>query len=70
MEEPVPDPAPAPPGAPQTLQLRLHLQRAGAGRRWSAELTLPGAAGRLAFPDLDALARYLARLDRPPCGLR
>ena len=63
-------PPAAPPSPPQTLQLRLHLQRTDAGRRWSAELTLPGAVGRLAFPDLDALARYLARLDRPPRGLR
>jgi hypothetical protein len=67
MDEPATEP---PDGAPLTLQLRLHLQRADTGRRWSAELTLPGTSGRLAFPDLEALARYLARLDRPPRGLR
>ena len=70
MDDPAAMPAPAAVPLPQQLELRLHLRRPGADRRWSAELTLPGAAGRLAFPDLDALARYLARLDRPPCGLR
>ncbi|MEY3252361.1 MAG: hypothetical protein RL227_1334 [Pseudomonadota bacterium] len=43
---------------------------ADTSRRWSAGLALPGTSGRLSFPDLEALARDLERLDRPPRGLR
>jgi hypothetical protein len=53
-----------------TLRLELLLRRDAPGGPWRAELALPGASGRLAFPSLDALFGYLSRLDRPPIGLR
>lgn len=58
----------APPSA--TLRLELLLRRDAPGGPWRAEVALPGASGRLAFPSLDALFGYLSRLDRPPGGLR
>lgn len=54
----------------QTLRLELLLQRNGGDGPWRAEVALPGASGRLAFPSLEALFAYLARLDRPLGGLR
>lgn len=56
--------------ASQCMQLRLQLRREHPAAPWSAELAVPGAGGRLTFPTLDALARWLARLDRPRAGLR
>ncbi len=54
----------------QTLRLELVLRRKGMAGAWQAEVAVPGASGRLAFPSLDALFAYLARLERPPGGLR
>jgi hypothetical protein len=64
---------PAPTGGPadgQVLQFGLRLRRNHPSQGWSAELTMPGMSGRLLFPDLAALSRWLARTEAPPGGLR
>ncbi len=55
-----------------TLNLRLELQlrRQSMASPWMVEVNVPGTSGRLTFPTLNDLFSYLARLDRPPTGLR
>ena len=55
---------------PLSLRLELQLRRSDNRSPWTAEVGLPGTSGRLTFPTLSDLFGYLARLDRPPAGLR
>lgn len=63
-------PSPLADQAAACVRLELQLRRAQPGGPWTAEIAVPGTSGRLAFPTLNALFSYLARLERPPGGLR